>query len=63
MSVKSSKNQKKEWYKLNVIYLSHTAMLKHLITWYHLNESCELVAAYSDEDVINQAQTIISQSN
>ena len=33
------------------------------MTQCHLSESCELVAAYSDKDVISQAQTIISQSN
>lgn len=33
------------------------------MTQCHFSESCELVAAYSDEDVISQAQTIVSQSN
>ncbi len=38
-------------------------MLRHLMTWYHFNKSCELVAAYLDEDVISQAQIIVSQSD
>ena len=33
------------------------------MTQYHFSESCKLVAAYSGENVISQAQTIINQSD